>query len=199
MAGWMNEQDDVQFSEPILAKKDCQLRIDFAEPSEWKVKDHVVGHEGEVYKAAKLTLTITDQNVQTEHADAKPRLTIEHQFNVQRYPYLDKKTGQVKWLGRANLYELEEALGFEPVFVGADGEQVEPFISKTGRKLAPKIEGVKRQINPQFAASYFHEDGTINPDNWVDKVVYADVDVERSEKFGDKNVVKRFKLAPVAV
>ena len=199
MAGWADEADEVQFSEPVLAKKDCKVRVDFAESATWKVKEHVVGHVGEEYKALKLTLTITDQNVQTEHADAKPRLTLEHQFNIERYPYMDKKTGQVKWLGRANLHELEEALGFDPVFVSAEGQQVEPYVSKTGRKLAPKLEGVKRKLNPAFAQAYFREDGTVNPDNWIDKELYADIDVERSEKFGDKNVVKRFKQAPAAV
>ena len=196
---WADEQDEIQFSEPILAKKDCKVRIDFAEPAEWKVKETVPGHGGETYKAMKLTVIITDENVQTEHADAKPRLTIEHQLNIEKYPYLDKKTGTVKWLGRAGLYDLEAALGFEPRFVGPDGQQVEPYVTRTGRKAAPKIDGVKQMLNPDFAAAYFHEDGTVNPSNWIEKNVYADIDVERSDQYGDRNVIKRFKAAPPQV
>lgn len=199
MAGWADEQDEVQFSEPVMAKKDCKVRIDFAEGVVWTVKAHVPGHEGEAYKALKLAITITDEQVQTEHTDAKPRLTLEHQFNIERYPYLDKKTGAVKWLGRDALYQLEEAFGFEPIFVDAAGNSVEPYIAKTGRKLAPKIEGVKRKLNPDFAAAYFTSEGEVRTDSWIDKEVYADIEIEQSEKFGDKNVIKRFKLAPVAV
>ena len=117
MDSFIEEVDEVQVWEPVLAKKDCKVRIDFAEPAEWTVKEHVSGHAGEVYKAAKLTVTITDKNVSTAHEGASPRLTLEHQFNVQRYPYLSKKTGEIAWLGRQAIYQLEEAFGFDPVFV----------------------------------------------------------------------------------
>lgn len=193
MAGWVNEQDEVSFSEPILAQKDCRVRIDFAEAAEWKVKESVPGHAGETYKAMKLTVTITDDTVRTEHADAKPRLTIEHQLNVQRYPYLNKKTGAVSWLGRDQLWQLEQALGFEPVFMDASGNRLEPFITKTGRKAAPKGEGVKQQLNPDFAAAYFDSEGNPKPDSWIDKEMLADIEVEQSEQYGPRNVIRRFK------
>lgn len=200
--GWQDEGDDVQFSEPILAKKDCQVRIDAAEATEWKVKETAKGgapgYEGQAFKALKLTCTITDASVQTEHEGGKPRLTLEHQFNIDRYPYLDKKTGTVKWLGRQALYDLEEAFGFDPIFTTADGQPVDPFITRTGRKVAPKVEGVKRHLNPDFLSAYFTPDGTPNLE-WAGKTVHADIDVERSEQFGDKNVIKRFKAVPVTV
>jgi hypothetical protein len=192
---WTDEQDDVQVIEPILAKKDCKVRIDFAESVTWKVKDSVPGHAGEEYKAAKVTHTIIDEDVRTEHENAKPRLVIEQQFNLQKYPYLSQKKGTVEWLGRNMLWSLEEALGFEPVFM-RDGQRVEPHITRTGRKVAPKGEGIKRQINPEFARAYFNQDGTVKPDNWIDKEVYADVEVEESEQYGDKNVIVRYKPTP---
>lgn len=196
---WLDQTDEQVFSEPILAKKDCQLRIDFAEPATWKVKDSVPTHAGQEFKAAKLTLTITDPNVQTEHQGWNPRRVIEHQFNVEKYPFMDKKTGTLRWLNRANLFELEEAFGFEPVFVDPNGVTLPPFITKAGRKVAPKVEGVQRKLNPDFARAYFHEDGTVNPDNWTGKTVYADVDVEKSDQFGDRNRIVRFKVAPAQI
>lgn len=199
---WQEEQDDVVMTEPILAKKDCKLEIAAVESAEWKVKElakgGAPGHEGEVYQAMKMTLTITDQNVQTEHEGSRPRLTIEHQCNVDKYPYLDKKSGTVRWLGRANLYELEEAFGFTPVFTNGSGQAVEPFITRTGRKVAPRGEGIKRTLNQDFVQAYFNADGTPNLE-WGGKTVYADVGVEESEQFGDRNRIQRFKPTPVNV
>ena len=200
--GWRDEQDDQIMSEPILAKRDCKLEITAAESAEWKVKEAskggAPGHEGEVYQAMKLTLLITDPDIQTEHENARPRLTIEHQLNVAKYPYLDKKSGTVKWLGRANLYELEEAFGFDPIFTNGDGQSVEAYVTRTGRKVAPKGEGIKRQLNPDFTSAYFTTDGVPNLE-WAGKTVYADIGVEPSEQFGDRNRVQRFKRTPVSV
>ena len=197
---WMDEQDGVQFSGPILPKKECQVRIEFVEDATWTVKaGGAPGYEGQAFKAAKLTAVITDANIATEGDHIKPRLTVELQFNLEKYPYLDKKTGNVAWLGRQFVYDLEEAFGFEPVFVGPDGAKVEPYISKNGRKLAPKVDGVKRGINPEFAATYFNADGTVKPDNWIGKTVYADIGVEESEQWGARNKITRFRPAPVAV
>ena len=199
---WNQESDEVIVTEPIQPKKDCKVEIAAAEAAQWTVKSAGIGgapgHEGEVYKAVKLTLTITDENVTTEHENARPRLTVEHQFNIERYPYLDKKTGQVKWLGRANLYDLEEALGFDPCFFDAGGNSVEAFITRTGRKAAPKGEGVTRKPNPAFLSAYFNSDGTPNLE-WSGKTVYADIGIEVSEQFGDKNRISRFKKAPISV
>lgn len=188
---WTNEQDDVQFSEPILAQKGVKLKLNFAEATKWKSKV-----DGQEYDAVKVTLDIDDKSVRTEHADARPKTTIVDQFNLAQFPYTDKKTGEVKKLGRSKLYQLEEALGFDPVFL-VDGKQVEPFITKTGAKRAPKIEGVKRTLNPAFMDAYFLGDGTPNMSNWSGKTLYANVGVETSEQFGAKNIIEAYVKAPV--
>jgi hypothetical protein len=99
-------------------------------------------------------------------------------------------------LGRQNLYELEAALGFDPVFK-VNGVTVEPFITKNGNKVAPKIDGVKRFVNPDFMDNYFDALGNPIMANWEGKVLYADIEVEKSLQFGDKNVIKRFVRPPV--
>jgi hypothetical protein len=191
MSKYLEEEDDVQFSEPIIAQKGVRCGIQFATKSTWTNKV-----DGNPYDACKLTVTISDDSVKTEHSDAKPKLTIEDQFNLQNYPYTDKKTGEIKKLGRSKLYQLEQAFGFEPVFqVG--GKIVEPFVTKAGNKVAPKIEGVKRVLNPDFFKSYFKEDGSPNLDNLVGKIIYADIEVEKSEQFGAKNVISRYVKAPI--
>ena len=194
--GWQNDQDDQIQTEPILAKKDCEVQIDAAEKVSWKVKEAskggAPGYEGQEFDAMKLTVTITDPNVQTEHEGARPRLTIEHQFNLAKYPYWDKKNAKVAFMNRANLYDLEEAFGFDPIFTNGDGQPVEPYITKNGRKMAPKKEGVKRQPNPEFMSAFFNPDGSPNLE-WAGKKVLADIEVEKSEQYGDKNVIKRFK------
>ena len=196
---WQDEQDEVVSYGPIVPQKDVKLMIDVAEATVWKVKESVPGHVGEEYPAMKLTCTIADPStVRTEQETMRPRLTIEHQMNVARYPYLDKKSGEVKWLGRQGLYDLEEAFGFDPVFTNGDGQPVEPLITRTGRKVAPKGEGIKRSLNPAFTQAYFTSDGSPNLE-WTGKTVYADIDVERSEQFGDKNRITRFKRVPVSV
>ena len=189
---FLDQEDDILIYEPILAKKDCKIKISFAETAEWKVKEHVPGYAGEIYKALKLTVLITDQNVQTENDDAKARLTIEDQFNVVKYPYLSKKTGQVEWLNRAKLYQLEDAFGFDPFFA-VDGVAVAPHITKNGRKVAPKIAGAKQRVNPDFWTAYFNEDGTPKPDNWIDKEILADIGVDKNEQFGARNTILRYK------
>ena len=200
--GWQEESDEVIVTEPIVAKKDCKMQIDAVEPTTWKVKETAnggaPGYAGQEFKALKLTATITDENIQTEHEGARPRLTLEHQFNVDKYPYLDRKSGTVRFMGRQNLYDLEEAFGFEPLFTNGEGKPVEAYVTRTGRKVAPKGEGIKRKLNPDFLTAYFTIDGTPNLE-WAGKTVYADIDVERSEQYGDKNVIKRFKRVPVAV
>lgn len=200
---WQDEQDEVVITEPIQAKKDCKVQIAAVESTTWTVKPAdkggAPGYEGQEFQAAKMTLTIIDENVQTEHEGSRPRLTIEHQFNIAKYPYLDKKTGTVRFMGRQHLYDLEEAFGFEPVFVDGEDNPVEPYLTRSGRKVAPKnVEGVSRKLNPAFLSAYFTSDGHPNLE-WAGKVVYADVEVERSEQYGDKNVIKRFKVAPVLV
>lgn len=193
MSKYTEEEDDVMFSEPILAQKGVRCGISGASKSVWTNKV-----DGQPYDACKLTITISDDSVKTEHADAKPKTTIDDQFNIQNYPYLDKKTGDVKKLGRTKLYQLEQAFGFDPCFQVA-GKAVEPFVTKAGNKVAPKIEGVKRVLNPDFFNTYFNSDGTPNTSNFIGKTVYADIDVEKSEQYGAKNVIARYVKAPQVI
>ena len=190
-----SERDEVVFREPILEQKNVKAQISFAEPSEWRPKEGVQGKDGvkDSYKAAKITVIIKDDSVKTEHPDAQPRLIVEDQFNIQKYPYVDKKSGELKWLNREKLFQLETAFGFEPRFVDKAGNSVEPYVTRTGNKVAPKVEGVARVVNPDFFGAYFHEDGTVNPTNWIDKNILVDVGVESSEQFGDKNTIRRYK------
>lgn len=199
---WQQEQDEVINYGPILPKKGVKLEIGAAISATWKVKEEAdggaPGHAGEEYPAMKLTLEIKDEQVQTEGEHIRPRLTIEHQLNLARYPFLSKKDGSAQWMGRTGLYGLEESLGFEPVFVNGGGQRVDPFITKAGRKVAPKGDNIKRQLNPDFTQAFFNADGSPNLE-WAGKTVYGDVEVERSEKFGDRNVVTRFVAAPVSL
>ncbi len=204
---YLTDQDDIQFFEPILPQKGVKLKVNFVESTEWEVKakpswsstqnSNMAEHVGKKFDALKMTLDIDDQSVKTEHADARPRLTLEHQFNIERYPYPDKNTGSVKWMGRQNLYQVEEAFGFDPVFLDKGGSKVPPFITKTGNKVAPKIDGVKRVLNPDFANAYLDADGKPYVGNWVGKTIYANVEVERSEKYGAKNIIQAFVKAPI--
>lgn len=190
------ERDEVLFREPVLEQKNVKARISFAEPTEWRPKDAVRALDSTLkdsYKACKLSVILTDDSLRTEHADALPKLVVDDQFNVVKYPYLDKKKGGISYMNRAKLFDLENAFGFEPVFVDGDGKEVEPFITRNGNKVAPKVPGVARVLNPSFVSSYFHEDMTVNPTNWIDKVILVDVGVETSEQFGNKNTIQRYK------
>lgn len=194
MSKFIDDEEEVIFYEPILAQKNVRCKIQFAERTEWEAK---TGGEknGEKYDACKLTIQIDDKSVKIEHENCKPRLTIEDQFNIVQFPYEDKNTGERKMLGRAKLYQLEEAFGFDPIFkVGS--EVVAPYITNSGRKVAPKGEGVKRIINPDFFNAYFSSAGDPIIDSWVDKVIYADIKVEKSEQYGDRNAIARYVAPP---
>lgn len=188
---WLTEQDEQVFSEPILAQKGVKLKVGFAEATKWKNKV-----DSKEYEAIKLSLDIDDDTVKVEHADARPKLNIQDQFNLAQYPYMDKKTGEIKKLGRSKLYQLEEAFGFDPLFM-VNGSKVEPFITKTGAKRAPKVEGIKRCLNPAFMDAYFDGNGNPNMSNWSGKTIYANIGVETSEQFGSKNIVEAYVKAPV--
>ena len=191
MTTFQDQEDDVIFSEPIKAKDECKVKIIFAELSKpWTVKQGVTGYEGQQYPVMKLTLQIIDTDVECEHEDAKPRLVIEDRFCLEKYPCM--KEDKLQWIERQKLYDLESAFGFEPLYV-VNEERVEPFITKNGNKVAPKIAGVKHKLNPDFAFTYFDNNGIPKVDNWVDKELLAKVEVEKSETYGDKNVIKRYK------
>lgn len=188
----LTDTDDIQVIEPIIAQKNVSIEILSAEKTTWNNKV-----DGNPYDALKLSIKIVDSSVKTEHENAKPKLVFDNQFNVTSYPYIDKKTGETKKLGRENLYQLESAFGFDPVFV-VNGSRVEPYITKNGNKVAPKIEGVKRSINPDFFDAYFNADNSPKIENWIGKKLCADIGVENNEQFGAKNVIKRY-LKPQAI
>ncbi len=214
MSIYTDEQEEIQFSEPILAQKGVRCGITHAEKGEWEVKEKKVWTPeqsetmasliGNTYDCLKLKLSISDDTIKTASENAKPKTTLEDQFNIVNYPFPDKKTGALKKMGKQKLYELEGAFGFDPVFKVA-GTVVEPFVTKSGAKVAPKIEGVTRSVNPDFFNAYFtvtkDEDGKEHAipitSNWVGKVIYVDVGVEKSEQFGAKNVVDRYVKPPV--
>lgn len=206
------QSDEQSFFEPILEKKECQVRITNVEHAMWEVKKddnnslktaalEEAGLIGKKFNALKIELEITDEDVRCEHEDAKPSRTVNTQFNTEQYPYFAKKDGVIKKLGRAQLYQIEEAFGFEPVFIDGSGQVVEAHVTKTGRKVAPKVEGVKRRLNPDFLGAYF-EVGTDDDGNdlllpvsanWIGRDMIAHIGVESSEQYGNKNIVKAFK------
>jgi hypothetical protein len=192
---FLDEGDAITFSEPILAQKGVKCKVTGAEWTQWEAKTMGVKN-GQKFDALKLSLQIDDSSVKVEHENAKPRLTINDQFNIVGFPYEDKNTGEQKMLGRTKLYQLETAFGFEPCFKVGDAI-VEPFVTKAGNKVAPKIEGVKRVLNPDFFNAYFSTAGEPVVGNWVDKVVYADIKLVQSEQYGAKNEIDRYVKAPV--
>lgn len=194
MSKFLDESEDIVFAEPILAQKGVKCKITGAEWTQWEAKTMGVKN-GQKYDAVKLTVQIDDPSVKTEHENSKPRLTINDQFNIVAFPYEDKNTGETKKLGRTKLYQLETAFGFDPCFKVGD-EVVPPFVTKSGNKVAPKIDGVKRVVNPDFFNAYFSTAGEPIVGNWVDKVVYADIKLEQSEQFGPKNSIDRYVKAP---
>lgn len=187
--GWATEKDEQVFTDAFMAQKNVRLRVNFAESAKWKNKV-----DGKEYSAVKLTLDLDDDSVRCERADSRPRRTITDQFNLDQYPYKDKD-GNLKKLARQKVYQLEEAFGFEPVFM-VGGERVEAHVTKNGNKVAPKIDGVTRVPNPDFVDAYFNSDDSPKMENWAGKTLYADVAVEQSEQYGDKNVVSKYVKAP---
>lgn len=190
MSKYTDYEEAVKFKEPILAQKGVSAVIESAEKGTWKSKV-----DGKEYDTCKLTIILTDDSIKTEHGDSIPKTTITDQFNIEPYPHFDKKSGDKSMLRPGRLFELEEAFGFEPVYVDGSGNSVEPFITRTGRKVAPKVEGVKRKINPSFFNAYFDANGNPNQANFSRKKVKVDVGVEKSEQFGDKNTIKAYKKA----
>lgn len=196
MSNMLTDTDDIQVIEPILAQKNVSVEIVKVEKAQWEAKTGGVKN-GQFFDALKVSILIKDVSVKTEHEGAKPRLSVEDQFNIVSFPYEDKKTGEIKKLGREKLYQLEAAFGFDPVFV-LNGSQVEPYITKNGNKVAPKTEGVKRSINPDFFDAYFNADNSPKIENWIGKKLCADIGVENNEQYGAKNVVKRY-IKPQAI
>jgi len=198
----LDQGDEVQFSEPILPQDNVRCGIVAVKKVEWEIKVKDKWNEaqkekmkdllGKKYKALWLDLKISDDTIQTENEDGKPKLDVSNQFNIEAYPYPDKNTGELKSMGKQALYQLEEAFGFDPIFK-VNGEIVEPFVTRNNRKVAPKIKGVKRFINPDFFNAYITSDGEPISSNWVGKVIHCKIGVEKSDQYGDKNVVLAYR------
>lgn len=197
---WQDEANDVEYSEPVQPKRDCQIELQGALPETWIVKESVTGYQGHQTKCVRVTCRIIDPNVTTEHEEARPRLVFDQTFNIERHPYFNKKVGEVRFLSRGLLHSLEEALGFDPIFHDADGNPVEPRITRNGTKTAPNRPGIKQLLNPAFVSAYFTPEGVPNLE-WSGKQVYCDLGIEESEdgQFPPRNRILRFKRAPAAV
>ena len=187
MGMYSDERDAVVSNEPIMPLEKCRLEITFVERNDWTSKAE--DHKGEKFPALKVTYKVIDERAETESKDANVK-AVEDVLNLTKFPYTDKTTGETKYLRRGKLFDLERALGFEPVFVDESGKAVEPRVSKrNGNKYGPK--GSSQTLNTDFEDAYFDAGGNPKVDNWIDKEVLADIDIERNEEFGDRNKVKR--------
>jgi hypothetical protein len=201
--------DPQSFDEPIQPKRGCKLKVHFVEAADWVPKDEVLRLDPGVrrasanpqdllehpkFRALNLQLRVIDDNVETEHTEGRPAI-ITDRFPLQRYPYWSKKNQAIDWMNRFKLFQLEEAFGFEPVFLAEDGERLEARITRTGRKLAPKVAGVRRVLNPEFQGAYFDQDLRPKVDNWLDQDLTADVVLDPDEGFGERNSIARYVTA----
>lgn len=185
--------------EPMAPKKDCRLKIVGAEmaPS-WKHKVEGKSEYKEPGKTRvmKLNLHITDEDAVTENKDAKLRRKFEDLVILERHPYRDKMTGETKYMALNKLFQLQEALGFEPKYVDDDGNEVEPKISASGRKYPPK--GAHIAFRDEFLDAYFDENDEPKFSSWLDldvtaSVGYKNQSEEDTENFGRRNEVKAYK------
>lgn len=210
MSKYTEQEENITFSEPILAQKGVKCKVVAVERTQWEVKDKVKWDDesrslmseylGNKYDACKVKVEIVDDSVKTEHEDAKPKLTIDDQFNIEAFPY--PKDGTVRQLARQKLYELEGVFGFDPIFK-ADGVVVAPFVTRNNNKVAPKkdesgnpYKEVKRVLNPDFFNTYFSSVGDPVTPNWIGKEVYCDIKLVHSEQYGSKNEIERYVKAP---
>lgn len=174
--------------EPILEKKDCKVRILGAETKPWKPKVGT-GVEKET-NAMKLQIEITDEDARCENADAKPSKRIDDYINLEKHPYVGKD-GEVAYMGTSKVYQLEQALGFEPVFVDKSGKPVDAHITKTGKKVCP--EGASQKLNADFLEAYFDANDCPVFGAWEGKEIVAHVGMGKaSEEFSAKNEVKKY-------
>jgi len=189
-----DEQRTPDVFEPIMEKKDCRIKILGATKHNWKPKE-ATGVTEET-NAMKLELSIEDDDAVTENKDAKARKRIDDYINLAPHPYVDK-SGEKQMLRPSKVYQLQRALGFDPVFVGDAGEPVPPRITRTGAKACPV--GCHERLNPDFLDAYFDSNDEPKFGSWVDKDVIAHVGVDPgTEEFSPSNKVRSYK-APVGV
>lgn len=184
--------------EAIKPKKDCRITILNAEMGKsWK---HKVAVPADGYKVPgetrvmKLTIQITDELVETENSDAKPRRKLDDMVILEPHPYVDKD-GVQRFLKLEKLFQLQQFLGFEPLFVNKFGQVVDPHITKTGRKVCPKDASIAFQ--PAFLDAYFDANEEPRFDAWMNLEGVASIGVKKDtpeniEQYGLKNEVKSY-------
>lgn len=190
--GLRDNRDKVEFKEVILDQKKVACEIVDAIPMDWTAKEGTGEFAGKKYRAMKLQINITDPSIQTENSDARPKTLIDDVMNLERFPYVSKEDGSVQWLRTGKLYQLEKAFGFDPCFEDADGNDLEPYVTRTGNKVAPKVDGVRQKLNPDFVQAYFNEDDSPKTLEWAGKKIRVDIGTRKSEQFGDKNTAKNY-------
>lgn len=173
--------------EPVMEKKDCKMKVLGAEKHNWKPKEGT--GVTEETPAMKLQLQIDDEGAVCENSDAMPSLNINDFINLAPHPYVSK-SGEVAKLRTGKLFQLQRALGFEPLYIGEGGEPVEPKVSKTGKKYCPA--GASEKLNPDFIEAYFDEQDEPRFDAWIGRDIVAHVVVRKSEEYGNSNEVKSY-------
>ena len=185
--------------EAIKPKKDCKIEILNAEMGKpWKHKCQVPAEGYKVpgeTRVMKLTINITDEAVETENSDAKPRRKLDDMVILEQHPYVGKDDGAVHFLKLEKLFQLQAYLGFEPKFVDASGNEVEAHISKTGKKYCPK--GASIAFRPEFLDAYFDANEEPRFDAWMNLEGVASIGVkkqteEQAAQFGSGNEVKSY-------
>lgn len=185
--------------EAIKPKKDCRITILSAEMGKsWR---HKVAVPAEGYKVPgetrvmKLTIQITDDSVETENVDAKPKRRIDDMVILEQHPYVDSRDGVQKVMKLEKLFQLQQFLGFEPLFVNAHGQPVEPYVTKTGRKTCPK--GASIAFQPAFLDAYFDANEEPRFDAWMNLEGVASIGLKKQSEeetlqYGAKNEVKSY-------
>lgn len=184
--------------EAIKPKKDCRIQIVNAEMG--KPWNHKVSAPGD-YKVPgqtrvmKLTINITDDLVETENSDAKPRRKLDDMVILEPHPYVDKETGVQKFMKLDKLFQLQAFLGFEPKFIDASGNECAPHITKTGNKVCPK--GASIGFRSEFIEAYFDSNEEPKFGVWMGIDGVASIGVkkqteEQAAQYGSGNEVKSY-------
>ena len=183
--------------EAIKPKKDCRIEILNAEMGKsWKHKVTAPGDykvPGET-RVMKLTINITDEAVETENSDAKPRRKLDDMVILEPHPYVDKDGAQ-RFMKLEKLFQLQQFLGFEPRFVNKFGQEVDPHITKTGRKVCPKDASIAFQ--PAFLDAYFDANEEPRFDAWMSLEGVASIGLKKQSEeetlqYGAKNEVTSY-------
>lgn len=184
--------------EAIKPKKDCRIEILNAEMGKsWRHKIEVPASGYKVpgeTRVMKLTIQITDELVETENRDAKPRRKLDDMVILEPHPYVDKN-GVQQSMKLEKLFQLQQFLGFEPRFVNQFGQDVEAHVTKTGRKVCPK--GASIAFQPAFLDAYFDANEEPRFEAWMNlegtaSIGYKKQTEEETLQYGLKNEVKGY-------